>query len=104
MQIEITAGGIITAASVLAAMIAIAGYLFKAHDWVQAQDGRKNEIEALRKQHNADISAVQEEQTLIVYGVLACLDGLTQLGCNHEVTNAKDKLDKHLNKKAHNQI
>jgi len=104
MQIEITAGGIITAASVLAAIIALAGYLFKAHDWVQMQDGRENEIAELRKQHNADISTVQEEQTLIVYGLLACLDGLEQLGCNHEVTNAKEKLNKHLNKKAHDQI
>lgn len=43
----------------------------------------------------------EEENCLLCYGLAACLDGLEQLGANHDVPIAKEKLDKHLNKKAH---
>ena len=43
----------------------------------------------------------EEERCLLCYGLAACLDGLTQLGANHTVPVAKEKLDKYLNKKAH---
>ena len=60
---------------------------------------RKDEVEKL-KMKAADI---EEENCLLCYGISACLDGLEQLGANHTVPIAKDKLDKHLNKKAHHQ-
>ena len=41
--------------------------------------------------------------TLIVYCSSATLDGLMQLGANHTVPIAKDKLDKYINLKAHEQ-
>ena len=43
----------------------------------------------------------EEVNCLLCYGLAACLDGLIQLGANHDVPIAKDKLDKYLNKKAH---
>ena len=49
----------------------------------------------------ADIAASKEERTLVVYALSACLDGLQQLGANHTVPKAKDKLDKYINKQAH---
>jgi len=45
----------------------------------------------------------KEEQTLICYGILCCLKGLKEQGCNGPVTEALDKLEKHLNKAAHDQ-
>lgn len=42
-----------------------------------------------------------EEQTLIIYGLLACLKGLKEQGCNGPVTEAIDKIEKHINIKAH---
>ena len=45
----------------------------------------------------------RKELTLIVYALSACLDGLGQLGANHTVPVAKDKLDKYINKQAHQQ-
>ena len=48
-----------------------------------------------------DIDKIKEENTLIVFALSACLDGLQQLGANHTVTVAKDKLDKYINKRAH---
>ena len=41
------------------------------------------------------------EQTLICYGVLACLKGLKEQGCNGPVTAALEKMEKHLNQAAH---
>ena len=48
-----------------------------------------------------EIARMKEENTLICYALSACLDGLQQLGANHTVPLAKDKLDKYLNQQAH---
>lgn len=60
---------------------------------------RKDEVEKLKMK----VADIEEENCLLCYGISACLDGLEQLGANHTVPIAKDKLDKHLNKKAHHQ-
>lgn len=90
---------IITTAAVLAAAVAIMGYYNKVHDWIkhqEEQDERMDEIERAA-------AAERKELTLIVYALSACLDGLGQLGANHTVPIAKDKLDKYINKQAHGQ-
>ncbi len=93
------AQSIITAAAVIAAVIAIAGYYNKIHDWVKHQEEQDKRMDKIEH----DAQAVQKELTLIVYGLSGCLDGLSQLGANHTVTDAKDRLDKHINKQAHKQ-
>ena len=50
------------------------------------------------------INAIQEEQTLICYGLRGALQGLVEQGCNGPCKDALDKLDKHLNKSAHPHI
>lgn len=90
---------IITTAAVLAAAVAIMGYYNKVHDWIkhqEEQDKRMDEIERAA-------ATERKELTLIVYALSACLDGLGQLGANHTVPIAKDKLDKYINKQAHGQ-
>ena len=47
------------------------------------------------------IQRIKDENCLICFGLSACLDGLQQLGANHTVPVAKDKLDKYLNQQAH---
>ena len=42
-----------------------------------------------------------EEQALIIYGLLACLKGLQEQGCDGPVTIAINKIEKHINQKAH---
>ena len=49
------------------------------------------------------LRAIRKEQTLICYGILACLRGLKELDCDGPVTEALDKLEKHLNKAAHDE-
>ena len=48
-----------------------------------------------------EIKELKEEQALICFALLSCLDGLEQLGANHSVPIAKEKLSKHLNIQAH---
>ena len=55
------------------------------------------------KKQTERIRAIQKEQTLICYGLLACLKGLNEQGCNGPVTEALNKLEKHLNAAAHGQ-
>jgi hypothetical protein len=81
---------IITVASVLTALGVILGVVLKIHKWYLKQQKLEKDIEKLK-----------EEDTLICYGLSACLDGLQQLGANHTVPLAKDKLDKYLNQQAH---
>lgn len=93
------AQSIITAAAVIAAVAAIAGYYNKVYSWIKHQEEQDKRMDAIEH----DAQSVQKELTLIVYGLSACLDGLGQLGANHTVPVAKDKLDKHINKQAHRQ-
>lgn len=101
MDLYISPQSIITASAALAAVIAIAGLVFKAYDWYKEQSAQEAEIEEIRQIHSADVKAIKEEQTVIVYGLLACLKGLKEKGCNGPVTAAIDTLEKHLNKEAH---
>lgn len=81
---------IIRAASLVAALGVLAGAVTAVYKTVE-QNKKQTEV----------IRAIQEEQTLICYGLRACLSGLKEQGCNGPVTAALDKLDKHLNQKAH---
>ena len=81
---------IITAASLVTAIGVILGFVFKVHKWYMKQEKQDEEIKQLKA-----------ENTLICYALSACLDGLMQLGANHTVPDAKDKLDKYLNQQAH---
>lgn len=103
MEVTISVDAVIKAAALITAAGVICGAVLKCLQFVQRQKAQDKELEALRKKHDEDKDAIQEEQTLICYGLAACLDGLIQLGCNHDVTTAKKKLDKHLNKAAHQQ-
>lgn len=81
---------VITAASVLGAVGAILGTVLTVYRWYLKQE-----------KQDKDILKMKEENTLICFALAACLDGLMQLGANHTVPVAKDKLEKYLNQQAH---
>ena len=93
MYIPITPETIIQCAAVLTATGTIVGVVFAIFRWLQKQ-----------KQQDIDIAALKEEQCLLTYGILACLKGLKEQGCNGPVTEAINKIGKHVNQKAHDQI
>lgn len=79
-----------TAAEIIAALTVIFGVIFSCHKWYLKQEKQDEDIKAMKK-----------ENTLICYGLRAALDGLEQLGANHTVPIAKEKLEKYLNEAAH---
>lgn len=86
----ITADTVITAAAVITALGVIFGATFTVYRWYLKQE-----------KQDRDIARIKEENTLICFALSACLDGLQQLGANHTVPIAKDKLDKYINQQAH---
>lgn len=83
---------IITAASLLTEVTAIFSVVFAVYRWYLKQNRQDEEIEKMKS-----------EQCLLTYGILACLKGLKEQGCNGPVTEAIDKIEKHINKQAHDQ-
>lgn len=102
MQITVTWQSLITAAAIVGAVVALVSYFSKVVRWVDKQSKQDEDIKNLRKHHEEDMASIKEEQTLLVYGVLACLKGLSEQGCNGPVTDTIDKIEKYLNQKAHN--
>lgn len=89
-SVTVSADTIITIAAVIGALGVIFGVVFAVYRWYLKQE-----------KQDKDIARIKEEDTLIVFALSACLDGLQQLGANHTVPIAKDKLDKYINQQAH---
>lgn len=94
-QIIITFGAVVTAClTVFGVAKSFAKYICSVRD--------KARIQAQRNiAQDRDIARLKEENQLICYGLSAALDGLEQLGANHSVPIAKNKLEKYLNMQAH---
>ncbi len=83
----IDADTIIKAASLLGAIGALVAAIVSVYKVIESN-----------KKQSEFINAIQEEQTLICYGLRGALQGLVEQGCNGPCKDALDKLDKHLNK------
>ena len=81
---------IITIAAVITAIGTIIGCLTTIHKWVLRQNKQDD-----------DIKSIKEEQKILTTGVLACLKGLKEQGCDGPVTEAISSIEEHLNKEAH---
>ena len=86
----IDADTIIKAASLLAALGGLIGAVIAVY----------KVYESYKKQSDV-IKEIQEEQTLICYGLRGALEGLIEQGCDGPCKDALNMLDKHLNKNAH---
>ena len=82
MQITLSWQLFVGIAGGVAAIIALLGYLFKGYEFVQRQ-----------KKQDELIKAILDEQKLLTEGVLACLQGLKEQGCDGPVTAAIDKIN-----------
>ncbi len=81
---------IISIAAIITAITTILGALFAIYKWYLKQE-----------KQDKDIKAIKDEQCLLTYGVLACLKGLSEQGCNGPVTEAINKIEKYVNVEAH---
>lgn len=81
---------IIKAAAIISALVVIIGGIISIH-----------KIFENNKKQNEVIKSMQEEQTIICYGLKGALQGLIEQGCDGPCKEALNMLDKHLNKSAH---
>lgn len=81
---------ILTIAAVITALGVIFGLLFAVFKWLSKHD----------KNHE-EVKEIKEEQLILTKGVLACLKGLKEQGCDGPVTLAISEIEDHINKKAH---
>ena len=81
---------ITTLATTITALGVIFGVIFAIYKWYLKQE-----------KQDKDITAIKEEQTILTQGVLACLKGLKEQGCDGPVTVAIKQIETHLNKQAH---
>ncbi len=79
-----------TLAATITALGVVFGAIFAVHKWFLKQE-----------KQDKDIKAIKEEQTVLTQGILACLQGLHEQGCNGPVTAAIERIETHLNKQAH---
>ena len=81
---------ILTIASVITALGVIFGALFAGYRWYLKQN-----------KQDQDIKEIKKEQSILTQGVLACLKGLKEQGCDGPVTIAIEKIEQHINTQAH---
>ena len=81
---------IIIIASVITALGTIIACFTTIHKWILRQN-----------KQDEDIKSIKEEQKVLTTGVLACLKGLKEQGCDGPVTEAIFSIENHLNKEAH---
>lgn len=79
-----------TIAKVIGSLAVIGGVLVALYKFVE-RDKKQSEL----------IKGIQKEQTMLCYGIKACLQGLIEQGCDGPCREALAKLDKHLNQAAH---
>ena len=116
---------IVFAGAILSAIVAFVTLFWKLFKWINHQkeqdeeirllktmhkqdirelkDRHEQDIKNLREKHEKDNVTMQEEQTIVIYGLLSCLKGLAEQGCDGPVSEAIEKIEKHINKKAHQQ-
>ena len=66
-----------------------------------AKEDKKDESKEMLQKHDAAIKENNEVLAILTFGILACLKGVHELGANGPVTEAINKIEKHLNEKAH---
>lgn len=111
---------------IISLLTVIGGLLYAFYKWIFKQNQQSEDIEAndkhieecethieevekeciekidnLKAETNERLNSIQTEQALMVYGILSALKGLQEKGCNGPVTEAIDKIEKHLNVQAH---
>ena len=100
------AAKLITALTVIfSALVAMVRWYLKVKNLSKKVEEIEKEkdakIEQLREDHEEDIKRIEEEMCLHTYGILACLKGLQEKGCNGPVTDTITKFEKFINQRAH---
>ena len=98
MQIDV-----IKTAELIGAVSVILGVIIGGYQLYAKLLGRIDTLERQLNEQQRELDKMKKEDTLVIYALRACLDGLHQKGCNGRVTEAISRLAKHINKAAHDQ-
>lgn len=98
MQIDI-----IKLAEIIGACSVILGVIIGGYKLYDRLLDHISDLERRMTAQEKELERMKKEDTLVIFALRACLDGLKQQGCNGKVTEAFDMLDKHINKAAHDQ-
>ena len=90
MVLTVTWQSFVAAAAVVGAIVVLLNYIKKVFGWFERQEKQDKEIKSIK-----------DEQALLTIGILACLKGLQEQGCDGAVTDAVAQIQEHINKKAH---
>ena len=90
MQITLSWQTLLSLAAISGAVVAIITYIKKIFGWFDRQEKQDKEIRDMK-----------DEQAILTKGILACLKGLSEQGCDGPVTDAIREIETHLNRKAH---
>ena len=81
---------LLSLAAVVGAAATLIGYTGRAFRWLHRSAEQDRELRCIRG-----------EQEILCKALSACLDGLIQLGANHDVPKMKKELDDHIRSQAH---
>lgn len=90
MSVTLTWQTLLTAVAIVGALVALVNYLKKLFGWFDNQQRQDNEIKNIKS-----------EQEILTKGMLACLKGLVELGCDGVVKDQITEIENHLNRQAH---
>lgn len=90
MQITLSWELILSMAAIMGAFVAVITYIRKIFGWFDRQERQDREIKDIKS-----------EQEILTKGILACLKGLSEQGCDGPVTAAITEIENHINAKAH---
>ena len=79
-----------TSAEIVALALFFYGYFSKITRFIDRQ-----------KKQDDEIKDIKAEQGILTFGILACLKGLQEQGCDGPVIEAIAKIETHINAKAH---
>lgn len=94
---------VVGVAALITALTTIAAAICFIVKWAKSPSRNSKEIKRLEDRHDADQKRTNDEFCVLSYAILAALDALKQQGYNGAVTEAREKIDKFLNQKAHGQ-
>ena len=90
MQITLSWQTLLSLAAIAGAFVAVINYIKKIFGWFDRQEKQDKEIKDIKK-----------EQEILTKGILACLKGLKERGCDGPVTTTISEIETYLNNKAH---
>lgn len=101
MEFVVNSNTIILAATIITSLGVIWGMISRLIKFVEHNKVQDEKIDELMAELKKYIALDQREKVILCGGIVSCLEGMKELGCNGNVTVALDRLKEHLNEAAH---